>query len=35
MTEYDFLLADRISKIKSINEKYNLEDNAYISFSGG
>ena len=35
MTENDFLLADRIVKIKSINEKYNLLDNAYISFSGG
>lgn len=35
MTEYDFLLADRIAKIKSINEQFNLEDNAYISFSGG
>lgn len=35
MTENDFLLADRIAKIKSINEQYNLLDNAYISFSGG
>lgn len=35
MTEYNFLLNDRIQKIKSINEKYNLEDNAYLSFSGG
>lgn len=35
MTENDFLLADRIAKIRSINEKYNLLDNAYISFSGG
>lgn len=35
MTEYEFLLADRIAKIKSINEQYNLENNAYISFSGG
>jgi 3'-phosphoadenosine 5'-phosphosulfate sulfotransferase (PAPS reductase)/FAD synthetase len=31
----DFLLIDRIDKIKSINEKYDLENNAYISFSGG
>ena len=35
MTEYEFILADRIAKIKSINEQYNLENNAYISFSGG
>lgn len=35
MTENEFLLQDRITKIKSINELYNLENNAYISFSGG
>lgn len=35
MTENEFLLADRITKIKSINEQYDLEHNAYISFSGG
>lgn len=35
MTDYNFLLNDRIAKIKSINELYNLEENAYISFSGG
>jgi len=35
MTENEFLLQDRITKIKSINELYNLEENAYISFSGG
>lgn len=35
MTEQEFLLADRIAKIKSINEQYDLEHNAYISFSGG
>lgn len=35
MTENEFLLADRIAKIKSINEQYDLEHNAYISFSGG
>lgn len=28
-------LFDRIEKIKSINEQYDLENNAYISFSGG
>lgn len=35
MRENEFLLNDRITKIKSFNELYNLEDNAYISFSGG
>ena len=35
MTENEFLLQDRIQKIKSINELYNLNENAYISFSGG
>ena len=35
MTENEFMLQDRISKIKSINEQYDLENNAYISFSGG
>jgi len=35
MTEFEFMLSDRIAKIKSINEQYNLENNAYISFSGG
>jgi 3'-phosphoadenosine 5'-phosphosulfate sulfotransferase (PAPS reductase)/FAD synthetase len=35
MTENEFMLADRIQKIKSINELYDLENNAYISFSGG
>lgn len=35
MTEEQFLLADRIQKIKSMNELYDLEHNAYISFSGG
>lgn len=35
MTEYEFILADRIAKIKSINELYDLENNAYLSFSGG
>ena len=34
MTEYEFLLNDRIQKIRSINELYDLEHNAYISFSG-
>ena len=35
MTDNEFALADRIQKIKSINEQYDLEHNAYISFSGG
>ena len=35
MTENEFLLQDRIAKIKSINQMYDLENNAYISFSGG
>ena len=35
MTDFDFDLADRAQKIKSINEQYDLEHNAFISFSGG
>lgn len=35
MTEHEFTLADRIAKIKSINNLYDLENNAYVSFSGG
>ena len=35
MTENEFLLADRIQKIQSINKMYDLENNAYVSFSGG
>lgn len=35
MTEEQFQLADRIAKIKSINEMYDLENKSYISFSGG
>lgn len=31
----ELLLLDRIEVIKQINEKYDLEHNAYISFSGG
>lgn len=34
MTENEFLLQDRIAKIKSIIDKYG-EDNFYISYSGG
>ena len=33
--EFEFILFDRIEKIKQINEQYDLENNAYISFSGG
>ena len=35
LSENQFLLEDRIQKIKSINEQYNLLDNAYIAYSGG
>ena len=35
MTENEFLLQDRLAKIKSINKQYDLEHNAYLSFSGG
>lgn len=31
----EFLLFDRIEKIKQINEQYDLEHNAHLSFSGG
>lgn len=34
-SEYELLLFDRIEVIKMINKKYDLENNAYISFSGG
>lgn len=33
--EYDFILQDRIAKIQSINQLYDLDNNSYISFSGG
>ena len=33
--EFEFLLFDRIEKIKQINQEYDLQNNAYISFSGG
>lgn len=32
---FKFLLQDRIQKIKSIDEMYDLKNKAYISFSGG
>ena len=33
--DYELTLFDRIEVIKSVNEKYDLEHNAYLSFSGG
>ena len=33
--EYEFILTDRIAKIQSINEQYDLEHDSYIAFSGG
>lgn len=33
--EFEFLLFDRIEKIKQINKEYDLEKNSYIAFSGG
>ena len=33
--DYEFLLSDRVAKIKALNEQYDLENNAYLSFSGG
>jgi 3'-phosphoadenosine 5'-phosphosulfate sulfotransferase (PAPS reductase)/FAD synthetase len=35
MTDYEFMLEDRIAKIRAINEQYDLEHNSYLSFSGG
>ena len=35
MDENEFILQDRLGVIRSANEKYDLERNAYISFSGG
>lgn len=35
MDEFEFMLEDRIAKIQAINKQYDLENNAYISFSGG
>ena len=33
--DYELTLIDRLGVIKSVNEKYDLEHNAYLSFSGG
>ena len=35
MTENELILFDRLEVIRKTNEKYDLENNAYISFSGG
>ena len=35
MDDYELLLLDRIKVIQEANKKYDLENNAYISFSGG
>lgn len=35
MDEFEFLLEDRIAKIKAINEQLDLLHNSYLSFSGG
>lgn len=35
MEANEFLLLDRLQKIRSMNELHDLEHNAYISFSGG
>ena len=35
MEDYELTLYDRIQVIKLTNEKYDLEHNAYLSFSGG
>lgn len=32
---FEFILEDRLAKIRAINEQYDLEHNAYIAFSGG
>lgn len=33
--DFDFILQDRIEVIKLTNQRYDLENNSYISFSGG
>ena len=35
MTDFEFMLQDRITKIRSMNNLYDLENKAYVSFSGG
>jgi len=34
-SEFEFMLEDRIAKIRSINEQWDLEHNSYVSDSGG
>lgn len=34
-TDYELTLFDRVEIIKTTNQKYDLENNAYLSFSGG
>lgn len=34
-SEFDFLLSDRVQKIKQIATEYDLENRGYIAFSGG
>lgn len=33
--EYDFILFDRIEKIKQIDKELNLQNNSFVAFSGG
>lgn len=35
MQDYELLLFDRLEMIKTINKQHDLENNAYLSFSGG
>ena len=35
MQDYELILYDRLEAIKSVNSQHDLENNAYISFSGG
>lgn len=35
MDEHEFMLEDRLAKIRAINEQYDLEHNGYLSWSGG
>lgn len=35
MLDFEFMLFDRIEKIRQINNEYDLEKNSYIAFSGG
>ena len=35
MTEHEFTLQDRVTKIQAINDTYDLLNKSYVSFSGG